>query len=174
MAVVFKITFSHVVTLFNLVIRFLLFYPEDDRKTFLRNVGACPLKRKRSHTRGLLARVISLVYNQNMTYTHCVDHPLPPQYVIQNVPPVFVPVSHFALLPWCHDDELHFPQHFPILLPEHIQPNDRLVFAKPLECGTLLLVAVSVHAGEGDGHFAPRPTGQEVLNQTTAFDAWGV
>jgi hypothetical protein len=38
----------------------------------------------------------------------------------------------------------------------------------------LLLVKVFVHAREGDGHFAPRPTVQELLNQITAFYAWGV
>jgi hypothetical protein len=38
----------------------------------------------------------------------------------------------------------------------------------------VLLVAVSVHAREGDGDPALRPSGQELLNQVAAFDAWRV
>jgi hypothetical protein len=37
-----------------------------------------------------------------------------------------------------------------------------------------LLLVVFEHAGEGDRDFAPRPTGEELLNQTTASVTWGV
>ena len=108
-----------------------------------------------------------------MTYPPCLDHYTPPQYVVQLVPPVSVPVSHLAVLLWCQVDQLHVLQHFPILLPEHVQPNYRSVFAKLSECGTVLLIIVAVHAREDYGDLALRPMVQEPLNQLAAFDARG-
>ena len=109
-----------------------------------------------------------------MTYRQCLDHSIPSRYIVQNVPPVFVPVSHFSVLLWCQGDQLHVMQHFPFLFPEHVQTNYRSIFEEPAECETLLLVLVSVHASEGDGDLALRPKVQELLNQVAAFDAWGV
>jgi len=109
-----------------------------------------------------------------MTYKQCVDHPTPPQYIFQLVPPVFVPVSHLAVLLGCQGDKDHVLQNFPILFPEHVQPNYRSISAETAECGTVLLIAVTVHASEGDGDFALRPKVQELLNQIAALDAWGV
>ena len=109
-----------------------------------------------------------------MTYNQCLEHSTPPQYVVQLVPPVFVPVSHLAVLLWCQCDQFHVLQYFPILFPEHVQPNYRFVFAEPAECGTVLLVVVAVHAREGNGDLALRTKVQELLNQLAAFDAWRV
>jgi hypothetical protein len=109
-----------------------------------------------------------------MTYTQCLDYFTPPQYIVQIVPPVFIPVSHVDVLFWCQVDQLHVLQHFPFLFPEHVQPNYRSVFAEPAECGTVLPVVVAVHTREGDGDLALRPKVQELLNQLATFDAWGV
>ena len=107
-------------------------------------------------------------------YQQCLDHSTPPQYIVQLVPPVFVPIFHFDVLLRCQCDQPHLLQHYPILFPEHVQPNNRSVFAEPAECGTVLLIIVAVHAREGDGDLALRPMVQELLNQLAAFDAWGV
>jgi len=112
-----------------------------------------------------------------MTYPHWrrrLDRSTPPKYIVQLVPPEFVPVSHLSLLLWCQIEQLHVLQHFPFLFPEHVQPNYRSVSAESSESGTVLLVVIAVHAREGDVDLALRSKAQELLNQLAAFDARGV
>ena len=95
----------YVATLCDLVIGFLLFYPEDECRHFVGNVGTSVPRRMTSHTGGLLSLVKSFVYNQNLTYLHSEQSDPPsPQNTVQNISPVFVPDSHFLLLLWRQGD----------------------------------------------------------------------